>query len=101
MVAALTVKPEPAEERLMLISLLVDPDYRRLGLGRKLAEQARRVAQARALKALAMPVEAENATGAAFLGALGFTPLDHGAPFFVAPEDGRLWSLSLASLETP
>lgn len=102
MVAALTVKPEAEQGRLMIVSLNVDPDYRRLGLARQLAERARRAAAQLKLAAVAMPVEAENAPGAAFLKAVGFEPAEDAKPYFTGPEDGTLWRLAVESPpETP
>ncbi|HEX7926992.1 MAG TPA: GNAT family N-acetyltransferase [bacterium] len=101
MAAALLVKPEAEQGRLMVVSLNVDPDYRRVGLGRELIGRAQRVAAAQKLPALAMPVEAENVDGAAFLKAMGFTPAEQGAPFFVAPEDGHVWCLNVPPTENP
>ena len=101
MVAALLVKPEAEQGRLMIISLNVEPDYRRVGLGRTLVERARRVAAARKLGSVAMPVEAENVDGAAFLKAMGFAPAEQSAPFFVAPEDGHVWCLNVPPAENP
>jgi ribosomal protein S18 acetylase RimI-like enzyme len=101
MVAALIVKPEAEQGRLMLVSLNVDPDYRRLGLGRRLAGRARRVAESLRLPAAVMPVEAENTGGAAFLQAMGYAPAELSAPFFTGPEDGSLWCLSIPSPESP
>lgn len=101
MVAAMIVKPETERQRLMVISLMVDPDYRRLGLGRLLAERARQVAAALALPTVATPVEAENAGGGAFLQALGFAPAAQAPEFFASPEAGALWCLSLATPESP
>jgi hypothetical protein len=46
-------------------------------------------------------VEAENAAGAAFLLAQGFTPAPDGGPFFTAPEDGSLWHIAVPPAETP
>jgi ribosomal protein S18 acetylase RimI-like enzyme len=101
MVAALLVKPEVEQARLMIVALNVDPDYRRLGLGRRLAERARRVAEVLKVPAIAMPVEAENVDGAAFLKAMGYVPAEQSAPFFVAPEDGHLWCLNVPPPESP
>lgn len=101
MVGALTVKPEPAQSRLVVVSLMVDPEYRRAGLGRRLAERARRAARALGLAQVAVPLEAGNDAGAAFLSALGFVPVEDGAPFFTAPEAGRLWCLRADSREAP
>jgi ribosomal protein S18 acetylase RimI-like enzyme len=101
MVGALTVRPEREQERLVVVSLMVEPEYRRLGLGRRLAERARRAARALGLAAVAVPLEAGNETGAAFLQALGFSPAEHGAPFFATPEEGRVWCLNAAGLGAP
>jgi ribosomal protein S18 acetylase RimI-like enzyme len=101
MVGALLVRREPAQARLVMISLLVDPDYRRLGLGGRLAHWAQRAAAAAGLASVAMPVEAENAAGAAFLLAQGFAPGPDGSPFFSGPEDGTLWHRAVSPAETP
>jgi len=91
MAGALIVKREAEAQRMMVVSLMVDPDYRRLGLGARLAGWSVRLAAAAGLPAVALPLEAENAPGAAFLRAQGFAPAESGAPFFTGPEDGTLW----------
>lgn len=101
MVGVLTVKPEPPQSRLVVVSLMVDPEYRRAGLGRRLAERARRAARTLGLSQVAVPLEAGNDAGAAFLRALGFVPVEDSAPFFTTPEAGRLWCLRVDSLEAP
>jgi len=101
MVAALIVKPEAEQGRLMILSLNVDPDYRRLGLGRRLAARARIAAENLKLPAAAMPVEAENTGGTAFLQAMGYAPAEVSQPYFVGPEDGQLWCLAIGPQESP
>ncbi len=96
MVGATIVRREPELQRLTMISLMIDPEYRRLGLGRLLLQRAQRAAAAAGLTAVAAPLEAENAPGAAFLRAQGFLPGADGAPFFSGPEDGTLWLLAVA-----
>ena len=88
-------------EQLTVVALSIDPDYRRLGLGRRLMDWARLACLAAGLPALGVPLEAENAAGAAFLASLGFSPAPDGAPYFTGPEDGRLWRKPAASQEPP
>jgi ribosomal protein S18 acetylase RimI-like enzyme len=101
MVAALIVRQEPAQQRLIVVSLMVDPDYRRVGLGRRLAAWAQRAAAVAGLPGVAVPLEAENGGGAAFLKALGFAPAESGVPFFNGPEDGAVWHRAVSAGEAP
>jgi len=87
--------------QMTVVTLSIDPEYRRLGLGRRLMEWAQLACAAASLPALGVPLEAENGAGAAFLAALGFGPAEDGAPYFNGPEDGRLWRKPVTIAEKP
>ncbi|MCW2363888.1 MULTISPECIES: GNAT family N-acetyltransferase [Sphingobium] len=64
---------EPAAGRARLRHLYVAPDYRRLGVGRKLLAHILRMAEANWTE---VRLRTETARGAAFYEAIGFTPLN-------------------------
>lgn len=95
-VGGLLLKHDQEAERLVVISVMVDPGFRRVGLGRRLIGWAEKIARSRKLPQLLAPLEIENVDGAAFLAALGFTREPGAPPFFADPAGGHLWSRSLA-----
>jgi ribosomal protein S18 acetylase RimI-like enzyme len=100
-IGALMVRTEAAASRLVVLSLMVDEDFQRLGLGRRLMGWAQAACRGRGLRQVIVPLEREIAAGEPFLRALGFQPAEDGAPFFDDPQAGRLWTLAVDSGETP
>jgi ribosomal protein S18 acetylase RimI-like enzyme len=95
-VGGLLLKHDREAERLVVISVMVDPGFRRVGLGRRLMGWAEKIARSRQLPRLLAPLETENAEGAAFLASLGFTCEPGAPPFFADPAGGHLWSRPVA-----
>jgi len=90
-VGGLLLKHDQQAARLVVISVMIDSGFRRVGLGRKLIAWAERIARSRTLRELLAPLEAENSAGAAFLAALGFACEPGAPPFFADPAGGHLW----------
>ncbi len=91
LVGSLLLKHEAGAERLVLISVMIDPGFRGVGLGRRLVGWAEKIARSRSLRELLAPLEAENAAGSAFLTALGFVRESGAPPFFEDTAGGNLW----------
>ncbi len=70
---ALVLRGEPARSRVAIQLLAVHPDYRRLGLGRRLMARALAVARGCAWSSVVCPPGSSPA-GAAFLSAMDFVP---------------------------
>lgn len=91
LIGGLIVQGDPWNQRLFIVSLLVDADYRRLGIARRLLGWAERLGEGFRCRTLLVPLEAGNADGAAFLAAQGFHESEEAEPFFSGPAQGRLW----------
>ncbi len=100
-VAALVLKGAPAAECLHVITLMVDADFRRLGIAGRLLDWALRLAETHGSAALAVPLEQTNAAGAAFLTARGFGPTEEACAYFTDPQEGQLWVRPLEAQEAP
>ena len=100
-IGGLIVRGERAANRAAVVSLMVDPDYRRHGLGTRLLQWVVGYARGSAWEAVVVPLERENAGAAAFLGAQGFADTGDAQPHFPAPEVGTLWRLALDGTEEP
>jgi len=91
LVGGLLLRHEKGAGQLVLISVMIDPGFRGVGLGRRLVGWAEKIARSRSLRELLAPLEAENAAGSAFLAALGFVPESGTPPFFEDAAGGNLW----------
>jgi ribosomal protein S18 acetylase RimI-like enzyme len=98
-VGTLILKHDGQSGRLVLIGIMVDAGFRRVGLGRRLAGWAERIARAHSVEELLAPLEAENEAGAAFLTAVGFMREPGAPPFFDDPAGGHLWRRTLPAAE--
>jgi ribosomal protein S18 acetylase RimI-like enzyme len=98
-VGGLIVRGERQAQRAAIVSLMVEPDFRRLGLAKRLVQWAVGYARKSGWEAVVVPVEHGNEGAAAFLGAQGFQDTGAGQPWFAAPEVGTLWRLALAGTE--
>ncbi len=98
-VGGLLLKWDIEGARVVILSVMVEPGFRRVGLGRRLIGWAERIAQARRLPELLAPLEAENPAGAAFLGAMGFSREPGAPPFFADPAGGDLWRRGVTVLQ--
>ena len=94
-IGGLIMRGEPGARRAAIVSLMVDPAYRRAGLGARLLGRAADYARNSQWEAVVVPVERENADAAAFLSVQGFTDTGMGQPYFESPEHGSLWRLDL------
>ena len=99
LVAGLVVQGDPWNSRLFILALMVDAEYRRLGIARRLLAWAERFGRGFNCTSLLLPLEAGNAEGQAFLAAAGFHESDEHAPFFSEPSQGTLWSRDLKADE--
>jgi ribosomal protein S18 acetylase RimI-like enzyme len=99
-VGCLIAKHDADAGQLVLIGLMVDPGFRRVGLARRLVGWAERIARARELTVLLAPLEAENVPGGDFLTAAGFTREPGAPPFFDDPAGGDLWRRAVPTAES-
>jgi GNAT superfamily N-acetyltransferase len=97
-VAALLVKHDSAAQRLVVLCVMVDPSFRRFGLGRRLMGWAERMARGQGFSELLAPLESGNADGAALLAGLGFTRHPGAPPFFDDPAGGDLWLREVSAM---
>ncbi len=100
-VGGLIVRSDPAGKQVAVVSLMVDREYRRHGLGRRLVAWGEKLARAGEWDALVAPLENENEAGKSFLAACGFAISAISAPWFNSSTEGRLWRLSLGKITTP
>lgn len=92
-IGGLICRSEPQAGRVAVVSLMVEPDFRRLGLGSRLLAWCLGFARRSGWEAVVVPVERENAGAAAFLAANGGEDTGAAQPFFPAPETGTLWRI--------
>ncbi len=97
-VGGLIVRSDPAGKQVAIVSLMVDREYRRHGLGRRLVAWGEKLARAGEWDALVAPLETGNAAGKAFLEACGFAISAISAPWFNSPAEGELWRLPLSEI---
>ncbi|MDH4121965.1 MAG: GNAT family N-acetyltransferase [Deltaproteobacteria bacterium] len=97
---ALMVKGDTWKRRLTVLTLMVDPPFRRKGLGRRLMDHALRVARGYNFVGLDAPMENENQAGKDFLKALGFAPTEGFAPYFADAAQGVVWARPLNAGES-
>jgi ribosomal protein S18 acetylase RimI-like enzyme len=98
-IGGMIVRGDPVARQAAVVSLMVEPDYRRLGLGKRLLDWARGYARSSGWQAVVVPLERSNAAGAAFLVAQGFADTGAAQPYYAAPEVGSLWRLPLDEAE--
>lgn len=95
-IGGLIVRGNPVAREVAVISLMVAPEHRRLGLGSRLLGWAGDHARNSAWEAVTVPVECENEAARAFLAANGFADTGAGQPYYATPEVGTLWRLGVA-----
>lgn len=99
LLGALIVRGEPAEQRVVLVSLMVEAGFRRRKLGSHLLSRARGLAQVMGLNRVVIALEAGNAGGRGFLLQQGFAATAEHAPFFAEAAQGVLWELAMRTTE--
>lgn len=100
MMGSLIVRADAARGALDVLALMVDPDFRRLGLARRLMSWAEHVGASKGLREIAV-VEEGHGT-AEFLQALGFQRTGELAPGFRVSEPKPRWTrVTGAPAETP
>ncbi|MDH4225132.1 MAG: GNAT family N-acetyltransferase, partial [Deltaproteobacteria bacterium] len=72
LMGALILQQEAVDKRLVILTVMVEPGYRREGLGKKLLDWAFRVGQINGLEEVWSPVEAANGEAMEFFKAAGF-----------------------------
>lgn len=72
LIGVLEVTPESWNNRLRVINLWVEKDHRRQGIGKALLEKAKRLATARAHRAIVLETQTSNAGAIAFYFSQGF-----------------------------
>ncbi len=95
LIGALIVQGDPWNATLYIISLMVDGQWRRVGIARRLLGWAERLGVGFNCTSLLVPLESNNPEGKAFLSAEGFVESEAHDPFFAKPEEGRLWHRNL------
>lgn len=98
---ALIVRADEAARQAAVVSLMVEPDYRRHGLGTRLLDWSRRYVLAASWERLIVPLERTNEGAAAFLAAAGLENSGLNEPYFRTPEEGTLWRLNLDGEASP
>jgi GNAT superfamily N-acetyltransferase len=94
-VGGLIVRAERSAARAAVVSLMIEPDYRRLGLGKRLLEWVEQYARKSGWQDVVVPLERGNEAATAFLTTRGFADTGQGQPWFASPEVGTLWRLAL------
>ena len=95
LVGGLIVRADPEARLAAVVSLTVEPDYRRHGLGTRLLDWAVRYAEASAWLRVVVPLERGNEGAAAFLTAAGFEDSGLSQPYYHSAGEGTLWRLNL------
>ena len=95
-IGALIVRGDPWNSLLYIVSLMVNEEFRRLGIARRLLAWAEQLAIGFECKALLAPLAEGNEAGEAFLGANGFLPVEGELPPGFAGEGRRLWRREVA-----
>ncbi len=95
LIGALIVQGDPWNATLYIISLMVDGQWRRVGIARRLLGWAERLGEGFNCSTLLVPLESGNPEGKAFLNAGGFVESEAHDPFFAKREDGNIWRKSL------
>lgn len=93
MLGSLIVRSDSARRTLHVLALMVDPDFRRLGLARRLMDWAVHLGASKGLSEVAVVEESDEA--APFLEALGFQRTDELAPGFRRPDPRPRWTRDL------
>ena len=84
---------------MVVVSVMIREDHRRLGLGRRLIQKAIAVATTHSYEKLVVPLEAGNEGGAGFLTQCGLENQGPQAPFFNDGDEGGLWQIALPQQE--
>jgi GNAT superfamily N-acetyltransferase len=95
LVGGLIVRADPEARLAAVVSLTVEPDYRRHGLGTRLLDWAIRYAEASAWIRVVVPLERGNEGAAAFLTAAGFEDSGLCQPYYHSAGEGTLWRFNL------
>ena len=100
LVGGLIVRADPEARLAAVVSLTVEPDYRRHGLGTRLLDWVVRYAEASAWIRVVVPLERSNEGAATFLSAAGFEDSGLYDPYYHSAGEGTLWRLNLKSEQT-
>lgn len=100
LLGATVLRVESEAQRLFIVALMVEPGFRRAGLGTALLGHAAHLAAAQQQQALVVPVETENAEARAFLLARGFEDTGQAEPYFPDAQVGTLWRRPIAEEST-
>lgn len=100
-IGAMIARGELSQSRMMVLSLMVEEEFRRKGLASRLLAWAERLALGSDCSGMAAALGGENAAGEAFLTSAGFT--DSGEEYKHHPESpaaGKLWKRSIDGPES-
>ena len=95
LVGGLIVRADLEARLAAVVSLTVEPDYRRHGLGTRLLNWVVRYAEASTWPMVVVPLERSNEGAAAFLTAAGFEDSGLCEPYYHSSGEGTLWRLNL------
>lgn len=101
LVGGLMVRDEAWHGEVFIVSLMVEPEVRRLGIGSRLLAWAASTAVHARHRALGTAVERGNAAAAGFLAAQGFQDTGIAQPYFDTLAEGSLWRLNLKQQSQP
>lgn len=97
LVGGLIVRADPEARLAAVVSLTIEPEYRRHGLGARLLDWAVRYAEASGWLRVVVPLERSNEGAAIFLTAAGFEDSGLFEPYYHSAGEGTLWRLNLKS----
>lgn len=95
LVGALLVRANPQAGEVAVVSLMVERDCRRQGLGRRLLDWAAEYARTSGWQRVVVPVERGNEGAAAFLAATGYADSGRAQPYFQSAGEGTTWLLAI------
>ncbi len=100
-VGGLIVRAEPPARRLAVVSLMIEPEHRRLGLGARLLDWAGDYARRSGWQVVGVPVERANTGAMGFLRAAGYEDTGAAQPYYASEDEGTLWQRAFNADPTP
>jgi ribosomal protein S18 acetylase RimI-like enzyme len=97
MLGGLVLQAEPWRGVMRVVALMVDPEFRRLGIARRLLDCVVRLGTSLRIREISMLQESEDEGLIGLLKGLGFQRTDELAPGLRGAEPKPLWSLGLGT----